>query len=331
MNEQGHVVLPVFGREDLLYIQQGFRDMIASCTQSLRAEVVRELLVSNYASPRVTGDGFSTLPYAETYHHPFTRWVRWRVHRVAYPYLKKLPAGVGELSILDGARVMQLLDRYKLEPVGVHPTGGAAWHRDYTPLAQWNDRVFGGWVNLNLDLTQWLRYVPGTAIPQPQCNRENWGFKKLPKPERDELKKRSLEVPIPPGHLLMFDETSVHDVYSLRKKQQPQLRLFTAFMRNTRHAVNERHPMAQSNLDVILRQSVPPLRAGKANPLYPALYNRFHTDRRDALLGNLTPAARRAGDLMNGKFPYVCPPLSSPGMTPFPPYPLRDVNVVQFQ
>lgn len=341
LNRHGYVVIPLISKKDLYVLgaRNAIRQVIAESSQTFKLEVLRQSLATGYDNPRLVSGDFSALTHAESFHHPWVRTLRWRAHNLVFPILKHLPPNpnLGEnpmYGMRPPAYVAQVFDRLMTRPVGAKAIG-EHWHRDFSPQAQKYDRVFGGWINLNLDENQYFSCVPGTAVSEEMV-KGNKGFQQIPKEEWPQYRARAQRVTIPPGHILVFDQTTVHEVLKSQQKRVPQVRLFTGFIRNLVKADNNTHPLIQENLKAMRLQSVPPVKSGQVAPYYPRLYNSYHKlqAKRDAMFGNLTPAAKAAGDALNNwpqrKWPYVLPPLTSPGMRPFEDYSVRDQQVLLF-
>ena len=327
----GYTVIPIIDDMEKFFDSPSSHplyQMVRDSSGTFRQQYLDEVLSGNFASPLV-GGSFGALANAESFHHPAIRQLRRLVDPFVVSLLREVPPNVqlGEHPLVYDCdeerlllpRVMQLFDRVLIRPIGAKPTA-ESWHRDTTPLCGKNERVFGGWLNLNRKHFQSASLVPGSFMPQFFAKQR--GFQTLPRHERDWCKANRVSVKIPPGHLLIFDETLIHEVVSKRQVEEPLLRLFFAWLRNTSPIPPQYHPLIKRNLVALQHQSVPPLKSDQLPPYYPKLYNVNWQDKRDELLTYLTPHSTPA----DNKFPCVLPP---PPLL-FPPYEVDDIAVLRF-
>jgi hypothetical protein len=121
----------------------------------------------------------------------------------------------------------QIADRLMVRRLNKSISDGETWHRDVAQFADDDDRVFGGWINLDLNECQYFSCVPDTAyenIPENakafwNIPREKWGY----------CESNKVRVEIPPGHMLIFDERTIHEVLKTEKKKGTSCRLFTGW------------------------------------------------------------------------------------------------------
>ena len=223
--------------------------------------------------------GFSALGNPASFHNPFVRQLRKQAHKVVVeskvfaPFLDETP----------GYKLHQVIDRMMCRPPEKAPTA-EAWHRDVAndfsteQLASLGgDAVFGGWINLNERQTQRFSCFPGTHhhfITSPIDPKEK-GFGPLPTDEAADCTAMKKDgsgfhayVEIPPGHMMIFNELTVHEVTS-QKCAVPIIRLFTGWRLTTLDT-----PLSPSD-DLnrrLTENAVMPIKSGQMPPMYPKLY-----------------------------------------------------------
>ena len=159
------------------------------------------------------GGSFGALGNPSSFHNPFVRKMRRLVH---YEVLKS-----GKVPI-HGRNFEQIADRLLVRRPYKSPTA-EAWHRDEAMFAEEGDDIYGGW--LNLDTTdQHFSFVPNTAFDD-SVKGVNMGFAKLREDEHPYCLWNSIEETIKPGHLMLFNERTIHEVLS-RRHRQTTCRLF---------------------------------------------------------------------------------------------------------
>ena len=123
----------------------------------------------------------------------------------------------------NNVKLAALPDRLVLRLAGEHSPGD--WHRDEASGCLPTDNVYGGWVNLNT-YAEVFRCIPGSQLARDQL-RGGGGFHVL---DSDEVSAHE-DIKVPPGHLLVFNETIKHCVYPGNKTERKygKLRLFMAW------------------------------------------------------------------------------------------------------
>ena len=144
--------------------------------------------------------GFAAMGNPSSFHNPFVRKLRMAAH------VAVLESGV--VPIAADENFEQVADRLMLRRSSKNPTA-EAWHRDEAKFAIPGDTVYGGWVNLDLDRTQFFSCVPYSAN---EVTGKNNGFSAIPESQHVDLVKRSFRVAVPPGHILIFNERTIHEV-----------------------------------------------------------------------------------------------------------------------
>lgn len=206
--------------------------------------------------------GFGALANPGSLHSAGVREVRLGVQQAV---LQKL------LPIMDdmgATRYQALFDRLMWRLPGKKPSA-EVWHRDLSPWTKENNIVLGGWYNCS-EYDQKFSCVPGTQVEGARLATNASGFSSL-KPDAEErraLRSVAQTVIIPPGAVLVFDQTLVHEVVS-RKVSHLITRMFMAWNFIKGQSGNA----ARLNYDTtIARMTVPPLKSKQQMPMYPRLY-----------------------------------------------------------
>jgi hypothetical protein len=189
----GYTVIPLIAPDKVELRRKQFTDAITSGPEYIDASAVIE-------RGGVMG-GFSALATSTSFHHPFIRSLR----------LSAIPVARGLVFddiMKEGDHLEALVDRALYRPPG-KKVSGESWHRDESSAALPGDVIYGGWVNLD-DYNHELSCVPETH----KDVHGNKGFAKIPKTEHAELKRRSIRVQVPPGCMLIFVESMIHEVLS---------------------------------------------------------------------------------------------------------------------
>ena len=157
--------------------------------------------------------GFGALGNPSSFHNPFVRDMRRRAQvlvlrqRVFSAMLSVVAEqSAGENNDYREVRLEQCIDRMLFRRTSKAPTA-ETWHRDEAVGCMPGDEVFGGWVNLGSQF-QYLNAVRRTHLGQ----QGNDGFAKVSKDEAEWATRHREAIPIPPGHLLVFNEKLMHEV-----------------------------------------------------------------------------------------------------------------------
>jgi hypothetical protein len=247
-------------------------------TAAIKAEFLRtardfpEFLPSKTDDLFVLG-GFAALGNPSSFHNMCVRQLReWAMSalltQVFQPYVRAYcpaPATV---------RLEQIWDRMLIRVPAANVTG-EAWHRDVAKRTEAEDVVFGGW--LNLDATpQYFCCAPGSAAKF--AGEE--GFYKIPKAELAGWDKQKRMIEIPPGFILIFNETLVHTVLpsakSKRADPDPNCRLFLGW--RLTQSVHPLLPIVSNTTpeeyveQVMAKQAAPLLKSGQGTAMYAQLH-----------------------------------------------------------
>jgi len=170
----------------------------------------------------IAAGGFAALNHPSSFHNQFVRSLRMRAHgEVVFRDLFGMATGANSGS----THLEQVVDRMMLRRSSQEPTA-EAWHRDVAVGTHAGDRVFGGWINLN-KFPQHFSCVLGSAHEKRDPT-DPVGFATVPGNDHPEIVARSSKVVIPPGHMIVFNEDTIHEV-AHTKQDSSLLRLFTGW------------------------------------------------------------------------------------------------------
>lgn len=165
---------------------------------------------------------------------------------------------------MDQNRNLEMLfDRLAIRREGT-TLGGETFHRDTCSLQDASDKIYGGWINLDSEETQYFSCVPGTHM----C-RGRGGFEKI----EGKYKDSKIKIAIKPKQVIIFDQNIIHEIFS-QKIKKTNIRLYLGW-RHTYSDVpllnDQKDP--QKNINVILsEQIVPVLPSGDI----PYMYSKQH-------------------------------------------------------
>ena len=198
--------------------------------------------------------GFGALGTASSFHHPFIRKLRYYI----YKKISRIFKG-------DPRKLEYIIDRAMYRPSGQSPVS-ETWHRDEAPNALEEDTIYGGWYNIDTEHDQMFSCIPGTYTEV----QGHGGFSKIPKEMKKELDTKSKKIIIPPGHIIIFNENTIHEV-NPHKKNYTMTRMFTGW-----RLTNSDTPLTP-NLDKILdEQDVVPIKSGQIPSMYSKSHLMFH-------------------------------------------------------
>lgn len=244
--------------------------------------------------PFVLG-GFGALGHPSTFHMDSVRELRMLAYRVFYKHVYE--------EFYNGYQVEALIDRLMVRPSYRKPTA-EAWHRDIAKGADGEDVVFGGWINLD-DTDQYFSYLPGSTCANVVWNK---GFALVTPEEKAHAISMKQVVAVPPGHVLFFNETLVHEVVS-QYRDDLSVRLFVGARVSPNNGewdcLHDRmihhdpprellkHQRRDNLLTKILTGAIIPLKSGQLPAMYPKL-----TWSNKVIYNELTVASRsqRGGD-----------------------------------
>ena len=179
------------------------------------------------------GGGFAALNNPGAFHNEFVRRLRRMVEEkaaITHDVFGLDPAKATEHQdwLLENA-ICRMLVRKPSQKVSAE-----SWHRDIARGTHPDDKVYGGWINLDLDSDQFFSCVPYTAYDGQSLDSE--GFAKLTPEQVKALEAMPCtadyplqgrkKIRIPPGHMIIFNERTVHEVAAAPAPSKPMMRLF---------------------------------------------------------------------------------------------------------
>jgi hypothetical protein len=218
----------------------------------------REFKVSNPDTMFVMGS-FGALANASSQHHPELRKLRLAVYNHMIPIFA---------SAFDGKFVELVPDRFSIRHQD-QPISAESWHKDVSAeTAPENDDIFGGYLNLDERQTQYFSCVPGTHLePNP-----GEGFAKLSKEKTKEYNDRKELIAVPPRHIIMFNEKTVHEIARKKIKESKSYRQYFKW----RIAENPTYTLGEDVVASSIENQAPfPLHAIGNTP-NPPMYGKMH-------------------------------------------------------
>ena len=197
--------------------------------------------------------GFGATGCPSLTHHPEARVLRKEVYE----------ALIGQFGeVFPGRRLELLADRFGIRRKGT-TIGVESWHRDVGPKAP-GDIIYGGWLNLDPpgNNPQYFSCVPGDILP---TDVDPMGFAKFPKTEHAALDKRTEKIAIPPGHIIIFNQSIAHKITGTVAKN-------TSFRQYFGWRITDRLEPVYDKQTVVATQSMPPLPSGQIAPMYAKLH-----------------------------------------------------------
>ena len=246
---QGVVVLPIFEQKELIDWNHRFK---------------KELIqFPEYKNPTLSTifvyGAFGALGNPSSYHNLMVRDLRQKMMSIAHPLFNALEQVSGRT---DKRLLEQLFDRMCIRRAGTKTTA-ESWHRDIKGKLPETDDIFGGWINLDLDRTQYFSCIPGTHNEKGVKS----GFAQIDPDKVDKTKKQIFSVP--PGHWVVFYQQIIHEVIP-RKMIADSYRVYLGF-----RLTASDQPL-YDNKKIIEDQGVPQLPGGMPAPVYAARNVNFH-------------------------------------------------------
>lgn len=270
--DHGYTVLKLYEKEELETLSAVFLDA------ALKSP---ELLPEMEHTKFVLG-GVGYVPFASLWYDPVVR----RITKRAYETAIKTSAFDG---ILDDTKYISMLpDR----PLVRFPTQKVnekgKWHQDDAANSvEHTDTIFGGWVNLNTDVTQYFKAIPKTHKKDhpifeslEQKNGGKRGYANFTSEKDQKFLKKYWEshvqnlIEIPPGHILIFEETLIHTVFPNPPIDKPILRLHTSFNISSNNVplhdrpIQAKHRKNRKLRELFQDQELVPVRSGQNTPIY---------------------------------------------------------------
>ena len=272
-----------------------------------------ELLPDMDHSKFVLG-GVGYVPFASLWYHPIVR----KITKKAYETVK-------DKNIFD-----EFLDKKK-EYISMLPdrplvrfpeqkvNEKGKWHQDDAANSVENtDIIFGGWVNLNHDVTQYFKAIPNTHKKDhpifenlEQKNGGKRGYANFASEKDQKFLKQYWDshvqklIEIPPGHILIFEETLIHTVFPNPPIDKPILRLHTSFNISSNNVplhdrpIQAKHRKNRKLRELFQDQELVPVRSGQNTPIY-SPFNLFPNNVHavDELSSHYISACKKNGRVM---------------------------------
>jgi hypothetical protein len=253
--EEGYTLIPLIDPNQLPDVRARILEAVSKSPEMKQPNPTQSKLSM--------GLGFLGNPSA--YHHPDIR----KLQSDIYDSVKKYFNATADET--TQSNIEQIPDRLMIRPFEQKVSTGKKWHRDICPLnPNLEDLVLGGWLNLD------LHPQPFKCVPRSQLRQINGikGFCVLPKDEM--IRQEDIEnVQVPPGKILIFNETMIHAISPTNPKQRktktPSMRIFSGF-RLTNQNTPYKFVGHKTTKEILLEQGVPPLKSGQSPEMYAKLH-----------------------------------------------------------
>lgn len=190
--------------------------------------------------------GFGALGNPSSFHHPAIRQLRGQFQRFLHAKCSEL---------FPGRYFTFLPDRFCIRRAG-DSIRSEQWHRDQSFA---DATIYGGWANLDMNITQHFRFVPSSHLAAS----EGGGFVKY---SDDDIAIRACTIAVPPGHLLIFNETLLHEIKG-GKIKETSFRLFLKFA-----VTLEPREFYPELVEVLRDQGVPLIGGSQRPPMFARLH-----------------------------------------------------------
>ena len=252
--EKGVVVVPIFNENEKIHWNTEFK------TQLLQFKEYNQPTLQTIYVYGTLG----CLGNPSSFHNPFVRALRMRIMSEGREIFKQAEQAKG-LDSQGYRNLEQLFDRMCIRRKGTK-TQAENWHRDiYSHLVPGDD-IFGGWVNLDLNKSQYFSCVPETHTQTTSGS----SFAKITQEDIPKYQSGKQIIEVPPGHWIVFYQQLVHEVIS-RKMSDDSYRTYIGF-----RLTHSNQPIDDHQL-TIQNQGVPNfLPGGMAIKMYADLNIKFH-------------------------------------------------------
>ena len=252
--------------------------------------------------PRVYGS-FGALGNPASFHNPTVRKLRMGMMEYARYLFRKFPAMTSD-QLWKQANIEQLIDRMSIRRTSTQ-VPKETWHRDIASNKNDNDEIFGGWINLDVDQTQYFSCI--LKSHRSQDFKGESGFQRSSF-ESNLLQSDHRIVEVPPGSWIIFYQNIIHEVHSKRIVRD-SIRLYLGF-----RLTDSTTPLYDMK-ECLLKQGVPIGPSGQTPEMFFANHLRFHGQQvRDWSVRAFKPVCRD-GDVvhrvMKSLYDYGLPMYSS--------------------
>ena len=226
--------------------------------------------------------GFGALNYASSYHSEAKRFMDYLSYETALYLITGVAAMLG-LGYFQGIPD-RCFNRTKKQPK-------ESYHTDNTAGADKTDVFYGSALNMNEDIDQVFTLVPGSH--QNSASTKGGDF--TPLTPTDELLAREIQVVIPPGFILVFNENIVHRI-SGKKPKKTILRNGLGF-----RITDSEISWAPDNFRRLAEQSPLIHKGGEIAPMYPKLWKLNWPDHCEKYSAKLIPEMVTTHTYQSGK------------------------------
>jgi hypothetical protein len=274
----------------------------------------KEYKVSNPDTIFVVG-GFGALANPSSQHHEEIRKLR----RSVYNYMRPLFA-----AKFPGKFLELIPDRFSIRNKNL-PITAESWHKDVTAVVEEGEHIFGGYLNLDANQTQYFSCIPGSHLePTP-----GEGFAKLSEANAKQYDSRRIIFNVPPRSTILFDERTTHEIAKRKIVEDKSYRQYFKWRIS-------KAPKSTLGYDVIkksiVEQGVFPLHSIGPSPL-PPMYGKLHalhwSDRLVEFSQNVRDcyldAPNKKGQILVKRF---LPSLLEVGAPLFPDYTEEEISML---
>lgn len=245
LQENGVVVIPI--PEDIV---AGF-NLVRFLTEQ------KEYKVSTPDTIFVVG-AFGALANPSSQHHEEVRKLRMSMYRHMRPLFA---------AHFPGKYLELIPDRFSIRNKNL-PITAESWHKDVTAVIDEGEHIYGGYLNLDENQTQYFSCVPGSHLePNP-----GEGFAKLSEVISKQYDARRTIYKVPPRHAILFDERTTHEIAKRKIVESKSYRQYFKWRISN-------SPKSTLGFDVIrksiVEQGVFPLHAIGKTPM-PPMYGQLH-------------------------------------------------------
>lgn len=259
--------------------------------------------------------GFGAFGNPSSFHHPEIRTLRQSIYETTKPMFQQHYAG----HYLEC-----LVDRFCIRRPGTS-VSAESWHRDISNVrlgekrGREDDVIYGGWVNLDDANTQYFSCVPYTHTAD---SLDQGGFSRLSKEDAANYKARSQKIVIPPNHLIIFNEKTVHQVLPV-KQEKNSYRLFMKY-----RISKDPQPLFPDIMNVIEAQGVFPLSLAQVPPMYGKLHAAAWRPQLKSFSQNIKPAFLDSTSSYT-RVKRFMPSLQEADMDMFPVYSQPEIDMLR--
>ena len=272
----------------------------------------KEFKISTIDTLFVMG-GFGALGNPSSFHHPEIRKLRLAL----FNYTKSVFA-----EHFRDHYIECLPDRFCIRNPGTS-LSAESWHRDISNVHK-NERrgliddvICGGWVNLDTNHTQYFSCVPNTHTEHT----EDRGFAKINKEEAEQYKARRQRIAVPPNHMLIFNEKTIHEVCPTKQKSK-SYRLFMKY-----RLTKSPDSLFPNNRQIAQDQGVFPLSLVQTPPMYGKLHAANWKTRLEEFSQNIHPEFLDTKSLYT-RVQRFMPSLKETMLQLFPPYTEEELDIL---